>query len=202
MRSADLPAPCRSPPCPTGNRKRLRTPETRASEPESGVWPPDVCEQLQEHSFCRIRLRGEEAELLRELDVQARAMFKNSTSQEARDTLHPLTVSSQAPAGTPGEHEQRMFVGLQRLKHRAIFRVRRLGAGLKMPWPDRTPLRSAAIPVLDVLESLAERLVRKAIIHAGLDPDDAFFERQCRIATRRSDVGAVEMDSSPLDLFW
>ena len=200
MRSADLPAPCRSPPCPTGNRKRLRTPETRASEPESGVWPPDVCEQLQEHSFCRIRLRGEEAELLRELDVQARAMFV--ASQEARDTLHPLTVSSQAPAGTPGEHEQRMFVGLQRLKHRAIFRVRRLGAGLKMPWPDRTPLRSAAIPVLDVLESLAERLVRKAIIHAGLDPDDAFFERQCRIATRRSNVGAVEMDSSPLDLFW
>ena len=199
MRSTDLPAPCRSPPCPTGKRKRLRTPETRVSEPESGVWPPDVCEQLHEHSFCRIRLRGEEAELLRELDVQARAMF---ASQEARDKLHPLTVSPQASAGAPGEQELRMFVGLQRLKHRAIFRVRRLGAGLKMPWPDSTPLRSAAIPVLDVLESLAETLVRRAIIHAGLDPDDAFFERQCRIATRRSNVGAVEMDSSPLDLFW
>lgn len=155
-------------------------------------FPPNFCEQLQEHSFCAIKLRFEEASLLRTLDERARAMF----SQEEFHSLKPMYV-----APCCGGKEDASFVGLKRLKQRAIFRIRRLGVGLDMPWPKCLDLSTAAMPVLDLLESLTEQLVRKALMHAGINPEDQLFGRHCGEA-RRSNLGKHEIDSSPLDLFY
>eukprot|EP00961_Rhodomonas_salina_P029699 399980-Rhodomonas_salina.1 len=71
-----------------------------------------------------------------------------------------------------------------------------------MPWPTSTPLESAALPVVDVLESLTEQLVRTALLHAGLDPDCELLARHCRPRARRAALGPRDIDASPLDLFY
>lgn len=93
-------------------------------------WPPDICEQLRQHSFCAIRLRDDEAELLRRLDAAARGMFSSREALDMKPLQVPATRDPDCPATATKAHafhEEVAFIGLKRLKHRAIFRVRRHG---------------------------------------------------------------------------
>jgi hypothetical protein len=166
-----------------------------------------------------------EQEQLRRLDTEARALFSSRESLNLRcggsgicehnrirstcnDCGPVLLQSARDPSATTTEtgadegHEEVAFIGLKRLKHRAIFRVRRHGEGVWMPWPTSVPLRAAALPVLDFLEALTATLVKKALVHAGLDPADAVLSRHCRPAARLANLAQGGIDSSPLDLFY